>query len=326
MKGLRLIIHMNFVRKKLSGYQKIKDNEGISGNSTSVRGKYMNPSTGKTGFYKMNECFWGEPDLRELLSSIILKSINVPCADIELVYDDIEKKANGCLSMNILKPGEHFVEQDNNKDNHQISGKGIDAYIERDIYNYKKTLPNIPPEFWNERKDFLINYVFLSAFLGNYDIKTDNCQIIFNSNDGTIRNPEYYDMGMSFSDLSLGRSFYEGKNAEDVMEEIYHKYPEQVKEISLSISTCLIKDYVESILQDKIFETLSQEEYNIIWKKLGDMIVLVNQKNEEFYCKKFQNGFTISHEDLAKLSKETPNSIKEIASKFFKNIIGRTGR
>lgn len=325
---------MSFTRKNLSEYKKVKDEKDIPGNFTSVRGEYMDPATGKTGFYKLNASFWGEPDLRELLGSIILKSVGVPCADIELVYDDIEQNDNGCLSMSILKPGEQFVEQSNfiaDYNNSPNFGKGIDAYIARDIYYYQKTLPDVPQEFWNERKVFLINYAFASAFLGNDDIKADNCQIIFNNTDGTLRNPEYYDIGMAFSGLSCGRNFYEGKSDKDVLLEIYSKYPDQVKNLSQNIGKYLTKDYIKEILQDKVFETLFPEERKRIWSELGDKITLINKYNEMLYDEKNpKNGFIIKHEDLTELLEDTKMTWKDKAKQFIKNakekIVGGNGR
>lgn len=325
---------MNFVRRNLSEYKLITKEEEIPGNFTSVRGEYMDPLTKKAGFYKLNSSFWGQPDLRELLGSIILKSIGVPCADIELVYDDIMEKDNGCLSMSILKQGEQFVEQGDsmfNYDDNLDFGEGIDAYIARDFYFYKKTLPNVPQQFWDERKNFLINYVFISAFLGNDDIKTDNCQIIYNSSNGTFRNPEYYDMGMSFSGLSHGRTFYEGKSDKDVLNEIYSKYPEQAKKISQNISKYLTKDYIKGILQNKVFETLSLEERKRIWSELGDKITTINKYNEMLYGERnSQNGFTIGHDDLIEVSKNTPSSWKDKARRFVNNALAmlfeRNGR
>ena len=117
-----------------------------------------------------------------MLASLLLKKINVPAADILLIYDD-NKQENGCLSMNILKDGEYFLEdhpfEDMNFPESLKNLQGLDRFIETDLYRCSSKY-NVTPEFLKERKKFLIQYVFVSAFLGNDDIKTANCQMIYN--------------------------------------------------------------------------------------------------------------------------------------------------
>lgn len=102
---------MKYKRFNLSEFIKIRDEEEISGNFTSVRGEYYIPFLSKTGFYKVNGCMnnaKNDEDLRELLASHILDEIGFPHADIVPIFDDTHN-CNGCLSLNILKNGETFA-------------------------------------------------------------------------------------------------------------------------------------------------------------------------------------------------------------------------
>lgn len=55
---------MEYNRICLSSCSKIKDEDEIPGNFTSVMGEYFVPSMNRTGFYKLNSSFGNNPDLR----------------------------------------------------------------------------------------------------------------------------------------------------------------------------------------------------------------------------------------------------------------------
>ena len=48
---------MNFERINLSDCKKVKNEEDIPGNFTSVMGEYFVPTENRTGFYKLNSSF-----------------------------------------------------------------------------------------------------------------------------------------------------------------------------------------------------------------------------------------------------------------------------
>lgn len=310
---------MKFDRIPLSSCKKIKNENDIPGNFTSVRGEYIVPGENRTGFYKLNCSIENNEDLRELLASILLKSINIPAADILPIYDD-EKQQNGCISMSILKEGEMFLEDDVLKffdiPEDLKKMEGIDKFIAIDLFRYSEQY-NFSPEFLQERKKFLIDYVFISAFLGNDDIKTANCQVIYDSKSNTIRNPEYYDMGKSFFDSTYVGSFFTGQLATEVLQELYEKYPNEVEKISKRIEKLLNKEYIKNILMAPVFKDFNQENLKNIWSNLGHKITYISRQNELLYgISHDENSFITSLKQIKDTTKETDISLIDKAKIF----------
>ena len=314
---------MKFNRILLSSCKKIKNEEDIPGNFTSIRGEYILPSENRTGFYKLNSSFENNEDLRELLASILLKSINIPVADIMPIYDD-EQQQNGCMSMSILKASEMFLEDDVLKffdipeDLKEI--EGINKFIAMDLFRYSAQY-NLSPEFLQERKKFLINYVFISAFLGNDDIKTANCQVIYDNKSGVVRNPEYYDMGMSFLDSTNVGTFFTGQLATEVLQELYEKYPNEVEDVSKKIEKSLNKDYIKNILMNEIFQDFNQETLKNIWSNLGYKITYISKQNESLYgILHDENSFITSLQQVEDTTKETDIYLIDKAKNFVQSL------
>ena len=199
---------MSVDRIDLSECELVKDERDIPGCYTSVRGEYFIPAIGKTGFYKTNKSFFETVDLVEHLASSVLKKLEIPCADIVLAKNDADNDI-GCFSMNVLEEDEHFIPINFQMitGEGRVDFRGIQRLVASDIENYKTQYPEIPADVLEERRDFLKKYIFISAFLGNYDVATSNCQLVYNEKTGEYRNPAYYDMGMSFSGKSYGGSF-----------------------------------------------------------------------------------------------------------------------
>lgn len=264
-----------------------------------------------------------------MLASLLLKKINVPAADILLIYDD-NKQENGCLSMNILKDGEYFLEdhpfEDMNFPESLKNLQGLDRFIETDLYRCSSKY-NVTPEFLKERKKFLIQYVFVSAFLGNDDIKTDNCQLIYIQNDGTIRNPEYYDMGMSFrgpdivSKDSRARYFFGNQLDMDVLQELYEKYPSEIEDISRQIEISLNKKDIRALLNEDVFQGLDKETRKKIWIDLGKKIAYISKQNELLYgVTHNRNSFLTSPEEIRDATKDTNITLIDKARLFIKTL------
>jgi len=320
---------MSYNRTYLSSCSKVKDEADIPGNFTSVRGEYFVPSMNRTGFYKLNSSFENNPDLRELLASMILKQINVPSADVLLVYDDIDQE-NGCISMSILRDGEYFLEdglfeQVDIPENLQ-SLQGLERFIETDLHRCASKY-NFTPELLAERKRFLIEYVFVSAFLGNDDIKTGNCQLIYNQNTGVIRNPEYYDMGMSFegpATVSQGRRpryFFNTQEDIDVLQELYEKYPSEIADISKRIEQGLSKPYIETLLNNEAFEDWELETRTKILNHLGRKIAYISKQNELLYgVTHSEDSFLTSTEEIGSVTQETSISLIDKAKVFLQSL------
>lgn len=320
---------MKYNRICLSSCKKIKDETDIRGNFTSVMGEYFVPSMNRTGFYKLNSSFTNNPDLRELLASLLLKKIGVPAADILLVYDD-NIQDNGCLSMNILKDGEYFLEDELFEDKYFPENlkklHGLDSFVEGDLYRCSSKY-NFSPELLEERRKFLIEYVFVSAFLGNDDVKTDNCQIIYNQKDGTIRNPEYYDMGMSFrgpdivSRDSRARYFFNNQLDMEVFQELYQKYPSEIEDISKRVEISLNKKEVRALLNEEVFQGFDKETRKKIWMDIGKKIAYISKQNELLYgIKHNQDTFLTLPEEVRDATKDTNISLTDKARLFLKTL------
>jgi len=323
---------MKYNRTDLSSYTKIRDEAEIPGNFSSVNGEYFVPSMNKTGFYKPNSSYSDILDLKEYFSSELLKRIGIPVADIMLVYDD-KTQLNGCLSMNILKDGEEFLE-DSPREQIDIPEKakelkGLDQFIEIDLHRCLSKY-NFTPELLEERKDFLIKYVFTSAFLGNDDIKTENCQIIYNQKDGTMRNPEYYDMGMAFSGpdtFSKGdrpRYFFYNQKDMEVLKDLYEKYPSEIEDISKKIEISLNKKAMKDLLNEDVFKDIDKGTKKRIWKNLGKKIAYISKQNELLYGFKHNKvSFLTSPEEIRDATKDTDISLTDKAGTFLKTLKAR---
>ena len=316
---------MSVERIDLSECKLVKDESDIPGCYTSVRGEYFIPTMGRTGFYKTNESFFENVDLVEHLSSSILSKLEIPCADIVLAKNDATND-KGCFSMSVIGENEHFIPIDFK----MITGDGmvypggIQRLLMSDIENYKAQYPEIPAEVLEERKDFLKKYSFISAFLGNFDVSTSNCQLVYNENTGEYRNPAYYDMGMSFSGKSHGGSFPGKKTDIETLEELYSIWPDEIKDISLKVGRGLTKEMVSELLSSPIYEGFGENERKRIWSELGEKLCFISKKNELLYGEKCpENSFLIDHEELEENSRAVPAGIKGKVAKFLEEIRNR---
>lgn len=306
-------------RIKISDLTLVKDEDEILGNFTSVRGEYYIPKIGKTGFYKMNGCMVGgneEEDFRELISARLMDKIGFPHADILLASDN--EKSKGCLSVNILNEYEQFVEPDEKLVEYRPINR-VDDFIEHDLEKIS-TISGITSEDLRLRKEYLIKYIFVSALIGNTDIKMDNMLIIKNSETGKFRNPEYYDMGIAFADSDY-RSFFNKFSAEQIIEQLYELYPSQIVPFGKNVQEKLNEKDIEKILKD-LSDGLSEESRNLITMQLFKKVELIERLNS-----KDKNNFLYGTNSLHDASKDTDLSlrdkVKNVLTKFREQVRGR---
>lgn len=273
----------------------VRTESEIEGNFTSVRGEYYVPSINKTGFYKESGCMLdanGDEHLRESLASDILKMLGMPCADVIMIYDDINNK-NGCLSVNILNSNENFISSETGYFGSYTSPKpvyNINDYIENDLAQYSK-LPNITKEILDERRKFLIKYLFASAVISNTDIKNDNCQLIYNSENGEYRNPEYYDAGVAFLE-GENRKFFGKQTSKEVLQELYNSFPKEISELAQNVQKKLSNRNIEKIMNNILYSDFSKEVSNEIKQNLLDNANFVKTQNRKI--KKAEIGIEIT--------------------------------
>ncbi|MBP3708005.1 MAG: hypothetical protein J6J36_05310 [Clostridia bacterium] len=321
---------MNFNRINLHDCKKINSENNLQASDGSIIEEYYVPELGKKGLYKKN-CFTGKnTDLRELLGSLILNSAGIRTANIQLTQDDNGK--TGCLSMDILRDGEQFLENTTTFNSQDIRLPqlpiGIDNSIELDAYTYSALYPSIPIEFWQQRKEFFKKYIFISAFIGNTDIKSDNCRLIFDEKSGIVRNPDmYYDMSMAFCDSDTN---YDGKSDIDIMMEMYQKYPESIQEVSKSLQKYLTRDYINGILNMPVFRSISEQDINKICNNIGRKMALITKQNELLYGIQPQDTSVLTSvkdiESIAnKVSFQCHNDAKSYLNKIYQKMEGDNG-
>ena len=267
-------------RFELSNFKKVREEKDIPGNFTSVMGEFFIPSLGKTGFYKKNGCMMaakGDEDLRELISSKLLDIIGFPHADIILTQDN--QLGNGALSVNILSKDEEFVEVDT----YNIPGNekyDLDGFIERDL-KIISTIPGVDSKILADRKDYLIKYIMISAFIGNTDLKMDNMSMIRNKKTGELRNAEYYDMWIAFNNNPYFNRFFQRYSPEDIIRELYEKYPDQAMLYGKEIERNLTQENINNIVNEEIFDGFDPDVREYIRNQLKERIKLIRQLNKD---------------------------------------------
>ena len=285
----------------------------LKGSFTSVMGEYFIPTIEKTGFYK--ESGWNrgaekDEDLRELLATKILDKIGFEHADIILATDG--KGKHGCISVNILDQNEEFIETD------MIiiePGREPSAndFILIDLEQVS-SIPGITQEDLRIRKEYVIKYLLLSAFLSNTDVKTDNMMIIKNNTTGSFRNPEYYDMGLAFVE-NEERNFFSALSSFQVMEELYKLYPEQTLPLGRIIEENVNEDFIKSLLQEETFSGFAPDTRKLIADQLIRRINFISELNRQK-----QNNFIFGVTGIHDAFKGIPASVRDNASKFMKEM------
>ena len=296
-------------RLKLSQTKLVKAEEEIPGNFTSVRGEYYIPEIGKTGFYKLNGCMVGakdDEDLRELFASKLMAQIEFPHAKIILISD--EENRNGCLSVNILDKDETFCMP--NLEKFQFRKiETINDFIENDLEQIS-SIPGINSEDLRRRKEYLLKYLLISAFISNTDIKMDNMMIIKNNNTGTFRNPEYYDMGIAFIEND-NRKFFHEYSSNQVIEQLYETYPSQIVPFGRMLEEKLNKKFIKSLLQEETFDGFSPVNKKLIRNQLIDRINCIKKLNYREH-----SNFKFATNEIHEMSKETNLSLRDKVAGF----------
>ena len=296
-------------RLKLSQTELVKNEDNILGNFTSVRGEYYIPDIGKTGFYKLNGCMLDardDEDLRELLAARLMDRIGFLHSDIILATD--ENGQNGCLSVNILNENEEFVEP-SKKGIQYRAINNIDDFINWDLEQIL-SIPGINSEDLRMRKEYLLKYLLISAFISNTDIKMDNMMIIKNNRTGIFRNPEYYDMGIAFIENN-DRRFFSKYSSNQVIQYLYETYPSQIVPFGKIIEEKLNQDFIESLLKEEAFDGFSSENKKIIKNQLFDRIDYVKQLNT-----RGENNFIFPTNEIHEISKEIPLTVRDRVAVF----------
>lgn len=306
---------MKYKRFNLSEFMKLRDEDHISGNFTSVRGEYYIPYLNKTGFYKVNGCMdnaKNDEDLRELFASHILDEIGFPHADIVPIFDDTHN-CNGCLSLNILKNGETFAISQSIP--HEKSFSHVGEFISHDLKEVS-SLPGITEKDLKERKNFLARYLYVSAILQNTDIRSDNRCMIYNPQNHTYRIPEYYDAGISFSSDPDFSAFISDMSSADLLKELYEDYAVEIFPLAQKVEYSLTPEKINELLEPYIFSGFSPDTKKQIICELNDRISLSKQYNHNILTYGRVEPYTISMEDIEKRTKGISVSMKDSVKNY----------
>jgi len=213
-------------------------------------------------------------DLRTLLATTILKSCNIPCADVDLYIDDAGK--HYWLSYDVLGQDQEHIEL-------VYSGNILDSQDKEEVFNYYFkhvfssviVLPGITLEQYNLIKKSILEHYFMNIIVGNYDDKSDNMKIIYDKDSKQYMPPIGYDYGTSFAPDSLINNGIFGRLLpNEVMYFLIKNHYDDLKEVIDRVTKTLTSEKVIEILSDEVYEPLNQMAmYNFIKAK---MIVVNN--------------------------------------------------
>lgn len=311
-------------RIDLANLKFVKGEFELPGNSTSVRGEYYIPQINKTAFFKQNGCMLGDTiyqeDLTELFATRIMDIIGTPHAQILLARSDLF--GTGCLSVNILEQNEHFVEPKQTGGAYSTI-RDVDDFINRDLTQIS-SIPGITSQDLSYRKNYLLKYLYVSALISNTDVKMDNMLLVKNEVTGRFRNPEYYDMGIAFSESN--RVFFGRFTSEDILQQLYEKYPSQIVPFGQKVQERLTRDKVIGLANGEFYNRgMSNALRSSIIKQLTRRISLVKSLNSK-EINKFRYGTNNLHEAYKNTKVSLIDNVRNYLSQIKNKVLGGEGR
>ena len=230
-------------------------------------------------------------DLRTLLATTILKSCDVPCADVDLYVDDAGK--HYWISYDVLEQNQEHIEL-------IYSGNILDSKDKEEVFNYYFkhvflpviVLPGITLEQYNLIKKSILENYFMNIIVGNYDDKSDNMKIIYDKGTKQYMPPIGYDYGTSFApDSLINNGIFGCLLPNEVMYFLIKNHYNDLKEIIGKVTKTLTSEKVIELLSDEVYEPLNQMAmYNFIKAKM----IMINNTLESLEK-------TNTHEDSPKL-------------------------
>ena len=207
-----------------------------------------------------------DQDIMEYLTCLILKKLNIPCVDVELVYDE-KKKKNCCLVTSFLDEGdvsydiyECEVIRDKDED------KELDLCFKQ-VFNKYTSLYDF--DDIDRLKQDYIRILFGKCLTDNLDSKLENIGLIFNEKTKQYRLPPSYDNGLSFNSFKsvgtpyccVGNQYFE---IPKIIDYILTNYFDYVEDILNNLNT--LNDELNSILEP-LDITIDKKRYIINYLK-----------------------------------------------------------
>lgn len=229
-----------------------------------------NTRTNKKGIYKENGCILGidNDDIREKLSSDILRTLEIPCADIDLVYDE-QNNRNSYFSNYIIEDNEELIVPDTSG----LEGSSkdpIDNLYERYIGGVRK-LTTDEQALASARKNFY-SYTYMCCILDSYDIKPDNLPLVHNKETSALYPAPWFDFGTAFCKDHKSAPIYE-MSTDKMMESLFKNHYEDIKEVVGKVNTTLTQDKLNELFSNEyLIETFSEGEIKKIRSRLDSQI------------------------------------------------------
>lgn len=260
-----------------------------SGTSAAFIG--LNKVTKKKGIYKENGCMIGvaNEDVREKLASDILQKIGVPCAQIDLVYDETLNQ-NACFSNYILDEDEIIVDL---KDHNSIyANKDV---VENFVANYMVSVNEHTKDkkFLKQCEKNIYEYIYMSCMLDSYDLKTDNIPIMKNLNKNCFKVCPWFDFGVAFQEDSFQKKgMFLEHSSDEILNILYQNHFEKISGISEKVNEKLDEQTVEELFgQEYVAEAFSVDTLEQIKNRFSSQLRKSNLLREKRKDEKEKDTF-----------------------------------
>jgi hypothetical protein len=250
----------------------------------------INKLNSRKGIYKTNGCMLGiyDEDIREKLASDVFKKVGIPCADIDLVYDE-ETKENSCFSNYIIDENEKLE----SPQPHAYSEEALNSvqkYIE-EYCEYVGKMDGVTEDKIPEIRKNLAKMLYMDCVIDHYDRKEDNMELVCDKETGKYkRTSSWYDYGVAFERGSLQQNgIFRNLNNEQVMNGLFENYFEDIEGLYKTtkeqltpegIDSLLAQEYCTDSLSDNTIEEIKGNLNNRI-QQATKMYDIVNEKRQE---------------------------------------------
>lgn len=248
---------------------------GKLNSGTSAQFIGYNIRTGKKGIYKENGCVLGinNDDIREKLSSDILRFIGVNVASIDLVRDD-ETGQNTYFSNYIIGDNEELVTPDVFGCESE-SKNPLENMCDRYLQGVKK-LTNDEQFIEASRKNFY-QYTYICCMLDCYDIKPDNLPLVYNGETNMISIAPYFDFGTAFYPEHKSSPIYE-MSTDEMLDSLFINNYDDIKDIVHKVNNELTPEKIDELFsRDYVSETLDETEI----EKIKNRFISQVEKSKE---------------------------------------------
>lgn len=266
----------------------------------------INTKTNKKGIYKENGCLLSvtNEDIREKLASDILSTIKVPCAQIDLVYDE-DLQQNACFSNYIISDDEMLI---NPPTITSEDASNLESFVNSLTLGVQEQTND--SVFALEYKKNLYNKIYLSSLLDSFDLKSANLPYVYNTKTDQYRTCACFDYGVAFvENATQDCQQLSELSSNDVMKYMIKEHYEDIKETVTNVNTILTPENIDLIFSREYLSEFSPEQLEEIKDRFTKNIEL---------SKELQNEMI-----LESTTPEKPLNIFQKIKKKFKSIFNK---